>query len=955
MAKKILLSLLTALIICSLSIQPSMASGLNDAKLNFTVQPSQNIIVKPAGKPAAANLDFRVKQSGTASDSNREPMDVVFIMDISGSMNDAGKLDSAKAAMKNALDHFLETANSKDRYYLIPFNKKISEQEGFFYPTGNALNDLGMIKEKVRTLSAINGTNYKDPIKKAEELLKGGNTNNNIIFLTDGVPTFSESVKKRTFNKVVDEECSWWGGNCRYIYKSVTENVTYTEELLTARDWFGNSYFVADEYFKDNNNRTYSVKNNSKDYLPTQSSIRSSILEEVKKLVTNNIKLFSIGFGTDKDIDMNFLNEMSNYTGETAIQAGTGNIGDILERISSSVLKPSITAEIQIDLNPYNGKVSLAEGSNAIKTENNIITKQVNFKYEIGKETISELDFSIPLNFAEEGKYLFKDNIKLKYKDLNNKEQVLVHPELQIEVKDDAPASFKGTMQLEKVQNDLRDLVKEMNSNTKSNHFNIKYNLEPIGIPDSRVEGSLRDVVIKQPLPDGILIADPSVKEEMINGQRHAVLILANQQTSYKNGAFTPDHLSAKIALKADRAFYGLTMQRAQVFYTDSRFPDKPQSTSIAASSQVIDAKVRLYSFNNIAYDGDASGIISKIDLNNNGRKLTQTEFPNNYGLKNKPVKNLYFLTEAQVSGLKVEYSDDSIAMLYFEPDFEMKGQVTGKVLSHRDVVYEPIAFNLTKLVAGKDVSYYYKVEKDGEKEEWKPLAANDSVLLDAPGTYIIKVKATGGFAFGNEISKIITVNKRIESISVAPNPIELDVEKSISFKVEISPADASNKELEVLIEDTSIAALTDGYSIFGKSAGETYLIIRTKDGSNIEKKIKVIVTDPYIPLDEIKFNKAVYKIARGDSIALKGLLIFNPFNATDQEIAEVLSEMPDKVRAVHRGAEWYIEGVEIGYSKVTAAAEKQKDGKQPKASALFEVVNEDEQTDDGPSGEGKW
>ncbi|URM33931.1 VWA domain-containing protein [Cytobacillus firmus] len=955
MAKKILLSLLTALIICSLSIQPSMASKLNDAKLNFTVQPSQNIIVKPAGKPAAANLDFRVKQSGTASDSNREPMDVVFIMDISGSMNDAGKLDSAKAAMKNALDHFLETANSKDRYYLIPFNKKISEQEGFFYPTGNALNDLGMIKEKVRTLSAINGTNYKDPIKKAEELLKGGNTNNNIIFLTDGVPTYSENKEIRTFNKK----------SCFLIFcdtNKVTEEVTYIEELLTKGYTKNGTFYpyipyqyLADEYFLDNNNRSYTLKDNSENYASTQTSIRKAIIDEVKKLTVSNIKLYSIGFGSDKDIDMNFLNEMSNYTGETAIQAGTGNIGDILERISSSVLKPSITAEIQIDLNPFNGKVTLAEGSNAIQTENNIITKQVNFKYDIGKETISELDFSIPLNFAQEGKYLFNDNIKLKYKDLNNKEQVLVHPELQIEVKDDAPASFKGTMLLEKVQNDLRDLVKEMNSNTKSNHFNIKYNLEPTGIPDSRVEGSLRNVVIKQPLPDGILIADSSVNEEMINGQRHAVLILANRQTSYKNGAFTPDLLSAKIALKADRAYYGLTMPRAQVFYTDSRFPDKPQSTSIAASSQVIDAKVRLIGFNNIAYDGDASGIISKIDLNNNGKKLTQTEFPNNYGLKNKPVKNLYFLTETQVSGLKVEYSDDSIAMLYFEPDFEMKGQVTGKVLSHRDVVFEPISFNLSKLVAGKDVGYYYEVEKDGEKEEWRSFSANDSVLLDAPGTYIIKVKATGGFAFGNEISKTITVNKRIESISVAPDPIEVDVEKSISFSVEISPADASNKELEVLIEDTSIAALTDGYSIFGKSAGETYLTVRTKDGSNIEKKIKVIVTDPYIALEEIKFNKGVYKIASGESIALEGILIFNPFNATDQEIVELLSEMPDKVQAVQKGSDWYIEGVEIGYSRVTAAAEKQKDGKQPKASALFEVVNKDEQTDDGPSGEGKW
>ncbi|MBN8200731.1 VWA domain-containing protein [Bacillus sp. NTK034] len=955
MAKKILLSLLTVLIICFLSAQSSMASGLNDAKLNFTVQPSQNIIVKPADRPAAANLDFRVKQSGSASDSNREPMDVVFIMDISGSMNDAGKLDSAKTAMNNALDHFLQTANSADRYFLIPFNKKISEQEGFFYPSGNALNDLGMIKEKVRTLTAINGTNYKDPIKKAEELLKGGNGNNNIVFLTDGVPTYSESIQIRTFNKK----------SCVFIFcdsNRVTEEVTYIEELLT-RGYTKNGIFypyipyqyLADEYFIDNNNRSYSIKNNSEHYASTQTSIRKAIIDEVKKLTASNIKLHSIGFGSDDDIDMNFLNEMSYYTGETAIQAGTGNIEDILERISSSVLKPSITAEIQVDLNPFKGKVTLAEGANAIQNADNIITKKVNFKYDIGKETISELDFSIPLNFAQEGKYVFKDNIKLKYKDLNNKEHVIVHPEVQIEVQDDAPASFNGTMLLEKELNDLRDLVKEMSSDKKSNQFNIKYNLEPIGIPDNRVEGSLRNIIIKQPLPEGILIADPSVKEEIINGQRHAVLTLTNQQSSYKNGAFTPNRLSAKIALKADRAFYGLTMPRSQVFYSDSRFPDKPQSTSIAASSQVIDAKVRLNSFNNIAYDGDAAGIISKLDLNNNGKKLAQSEFPNNYGLKNKPVKNLYFLSDSKAAGLKIEYTDDSLAQLYFEPDFEMNGEVTGNVFSDKGVAYEPIAINLSKLVAGKDVNYFYKVEKDGNEGIWNPFAPEGSVLLDAPGSYIIKVKASGGFAFGNEISKSITIVKRIESISVAPDPIELDVDKSKSFKVEISPSDASNQELEMIIEDTSKADFVDDNTILGKSAGETYLVVKAKDGSNIERKIKIIVTDHYIALEEIKFDKAVYKIDKDDSIAVKNLLIFNPSNATDQDIVEVLSEMPDKVRIVQRGAEWYIEGVAIGYSKVTAAAEEQKDGKQPKASALFEVVNEADQTDNGPAGEGKW
>lgn len=217
-------------------------------------------------------------------------------------------------------------------------------------------------------------------------------------------------------------------------------------------------------------------------------------------------------------------------------------------------------------------------------------------------------------------------------------------------------------------------------------------------------------------------------------------------------------------------------------------------------------------------------------------------------------------------------------------------------------------------------------------------------------------IKAIGGFSATDQpVTKSLTIEKRIESISVSPDPIEVEVGQTAAFQLVILPADATNKNLNITVSNTDIAAIVNGNSINGRTPGITELIVKTTDGSKLESRVRIIVKDPYIGLEEIKFKKPVFKLNLNEKIAIESVLIFNPDNATNKEIVQVASTVPGCVAVKKENGKYYLVAEKVGYSTVTAEAEEQRDKSKPKASALFEVSDKQVGGDNGASGEGRW
>ncbi|MEN8701185.1 VWA domain-containing protein [Bacillus infantis] len=933
--------LMLQLLILMLSYTGKDIMAAEEAGVDFSAKASQSVIVKPQNSNAEGSIDFHLTPKGKATNANRDPIDVVFVFDKSGSMNDSGrnpqKFQSAKDAMTAAVNFFKENAGPNDRFGFVPFSSDVETDKVVTFSPNNNVASLNMINSYSNSLSAVGGTNYTQSLDAALGMFGNSTNNKYVLFMTDGEPTFSYVNKPYTY-----ESCSYWGWICR----DITEQRQYHYEIYGQKPNLSNRV-----YYLSNSGNALIDMSVSK----TIETIRGHGTEMAQKLAQKDIKLYSIGFGSNSEVDMDYLRNLSSVTGIAARQATQENIASIFRDISADMDTPSISGEIKVDLRKYSDKVSLIEGSGARIDENGFASIKFNLPYPINQNAPQPIDLNLPLSFRDLGIYTF-DNISIVYTDLNGRKITKPHGSVTIEVKADAPPGFKGTMALSGTINTPDNLVKVSGSSEKTNEFEVQYSLNPFGLVNNTVKGSLTNLRIVQPLPEGVSLVNSAgaAAIDLPDGRKAIELSFAGS-VGYSNGRFTPELVTGAFKLKGDWALSNVKMPAAVLYYKDSRFGN--QQTTIAASSQVINMKVRLKdTTKQQAYDGDAAGIISKIDLSDNGKKLAQTGFPNDQGLLNKPIMDMRFTDNNKA--IEVIYSDGSKATIYLVLDYEMTGVDTGKSYNSSEKANEHVNVKLTKLVAGQGVKYYYKIINEKGTAEWKEFSPDEDILLTEPGENTIMIKAIGGFSATDQpVTKSLTIEKRIESINVSPDPIEVEIDKTAAYNIEILPVDATNKDLEIIISDTEIASLVGDNSVYGHKKGETELIVKTTDGSKLEKRVKIIVKDPYIALQEIKFKKAVYKLEINKKVNIESLLIFNPEKATKKKITEVFTAdaKNGSVRVVQDGDDFYLEAAGIGYTTVTAVAEEQRDKSKPKASALFEVVNPDGSGNDGTDSGGRW
>lgn len=131
--------------------------------------------------------DITLNASGTVgSKTNPAKVDIVLIVDTSGSMKDNHKLDTTKAAISSLVDVFNAKGDSVDvKYKLVTFAKYASILTDQWV-NGKTLYD------KVKSLKADGGTNYDQGFQKGKTAIDSARSDAKkvVIFLTDGQPTY---------------------------------------------------------------------------------------------------------------------------------------------------------------------------------------------------------------------------------------------------------------------------------------------------------------------------------------------------------------------------------------------------------------------------------------------------------------------------------------------------------------------------------------------------------------------------------------------------------------------------------------------------------------------------------------------------------------------------------------------------------------------------------------------
>jgi len=124
---------------------------------------------------------------GKIQDAEILPKDVIFCVDVSGSMQEQNKMEQAKAALK----YCVETLRPGDRFNIVDFNSTARQFRTETLVEATAAHRQAGMKH-ADELFARGGTNILEALELSLKLLGKSDRLKMIVFATDGLPTIGE-------------------------------------------------------------------------------------------------------------------------------------------------------------------------------------------------------------------------------------------------------------------------------------------------------------------------------------------------------------------------------------------------------------------------------------------------------------------------------------------------------------------------------------------------------------------------------------------------------------------------------------------------------------------------------------------------------------------------------------------------------------------------------------------
>ncbi|WPZ17569.1 VWA domain-containing protein [Geobacillus subterraneus] len=916
------------------------------AKLDFSLSFSQPEYAKPPDGDAQGRLDVTLIPQGVVPAPVRPPIDVVFVMDVSGSMT-MMKLQSAKSALQAAVNDFKANYHPNDRFALIPFSDDVRATSVVpFGSKSNVVSQLDAILDAGNRLTANGGTNYSAALSLAHSYFNDPARKKYIIFLTDGMPTVLNATETITYREV---------GNIALLYYYTGKKITAALPLMN--ELYTNG--TAGIRFTDKNGFSRLFTSDGWDYvndaiLPLGRSgypfsyedierkIRNHAANAAKTLGMNNITLYSIGFGDNNEVDMDYLRALSATAGGEARQGTPQNLTELFQRFSQMSTDPTLTGTIRIPLSSFGGHVAIAENGQVWLDEDRQ-NAYISFSipYEVGKPAPAPITIPVSVSFKQKGTYTF--TAELTYRDVYGQLQPAVTKTVTVTVKDEVPPFFEGKAALNGISRKVDELVKNGADDGDDNRFRAEYSFKPTGYVGA-ASGTISHITLIQPLPDGItVLPGENVTIDSQNGVRCAKITFPNRTIDYSQlGEIT---LSAQLVMQAEWAMDRVQLPAAIVEFTDSRYGKR--TSTLEPPLEKIGMKVRLADFPNLYYEGDYRGLVSKWE--SSAFRLGWTTHPNDDGLLPLPIKALQY--DPNDDGvLLVTYRNGRTVRVALKPQLSIITE--SGVAESGAVITEAPTVKMVGLVAGEGVKYEYQVVRNGVVSDWQPLASPYMISISDDGEYTVAVRSAGGLTRGDGTTKVaFRYKKLIRHLVLGDYKETMNVGEEQRIPVAIEPADATNRTLAWTSSDPNIASVDQNGTVTALKPGTVTITVRATDGSNVQASATITVI---VPLERMAFRTPVLYMEVGERLEVMPQLRFIPDHATDQTLRSVESSAPEYVAVVRENGAWVLVANDVGYATVTATANAKTSDQQPIRANVTVIVREPEDHGDN-DGRNRW
>ncbi len=893
------------------------AGNTNPASLDVSVEAAQSEIAKPADGPAQGAFNITLTPRGTVTDTTRQPVDVVFVVDKSGSMNDKigsgkkskSKMDLAKDAVQEAVNLFKSVnagaKNIGDRLALVPFDSDIVEANKAVYTLTTNANDAfqKIVMQKVTALDAEGGTNYTTSLDKARQILQSSPNRKYVVFLTDGFPTFSKKNVLLNGKYYYYDDWDWFRIWKKYVDVNGEREVHY--ELYTNGDY--------DKYF-ENNGKTLRFDNT------TYESVQNEIIQHGREMATElakaNVKLYSIGFGDiggkNKEVDLDYLQSLSAITGAVAQHGTADNLSSVFRSITDDINRLALSEvqlKVRIKDQQLKDRVRLAAGAKAYVDGDYAVINMNDVPYTVGGPTPSPQSYMLPLEFLETGNYVFNDmTLTYRYFDGTVREVKNIHP-VHIKVVDKQEPTFQATMSY---GSDVSGLVKSVQTNLNNNVFDIRYSIAPIGDLDKSDQGQLSNVTLVQHLPKGITVVnsgDSFVRTSPeADGTRAEITF---DPVNINNGVFQPSTGQTRtLRVSVDWALN----ERLQNPLLQYSYKGEQKSIAVEAPLDPVKLTVKLHDDRGFTYEANEAGQIRKVadegntavdavTLEQDGRSLV-------YPVTSMAFKENTDNTVVLVTYRNVTENRDLTAELPLVPSLVITEKLSGRSLASGAVSSGPAIVSIDRLVpdSGGKVSYKYRVTKGSSAGSWQSLTDPYRIELADNGVYTVEVQATGGFAVDKTVRVSVTVQSAIPvtGVTVSPANVNLQVGERTTLTATVTPSNATNRSVTWQSSNPDVATVDESGTVTGVRPGTATITVTSVDNPSKSATSQVTVVDQqtqflvfydaqltqpvtdvsnwldrdvYVKLvfpDSFATSQRVYTINNGDPTAYTGPILIN-------------------------------------------------------------------------------
>jgi Mg-chelatase subunit ChlD len=166
------------------------------------------------------------------------PKDILFVLDTSGSMQDRGKIDKAKAALRFGIG----SLHNGDRFNIVTFSSDTRKFRDALVTASEEQREAA--RRFVDNQVASGGTNISEALRDALEGFQSGDRPRYVVFVTDGLPTVGDTDP----GKILREASRLNSTRARLFTFGVGYDVnTFLLDQLAARNYGAADYVAPEE------------------------------------------------------------------------------------------------------------------------------------------------------------------------------------------------------------------------------------------------------------------------------------------------------------------------------------------------------------------------------------------------------------------------------------------------------------------------------------------------------------------------------------------------------------------------------------------------------------------------------------------------------------------------------------------------------------------------------------